>query len=373
VRYSKSFFAALLVGAGTAALATAALAQSATPAAPASPAAAPAATAGGSAAKLQQIGPITDPDAQFLMQHTDMYTTGFSGLEQRGCTATDKVYGEQAIVIDGYRYGGCLARGADKNLDAVRVLISAAQSTGQYRNDAYGFDTKVATYLVLGDTSESARMEGSGTWNGENVKIRMDWDYRVPGVRLFVTHANGQQDIWVAADPREPPTGRIGHLDQPDVFGAGPKNGEDLVGWKEKSIGVYSAPTDMKPQDLVALAFLMPWNVVLEGRDAADAITATKTGRLQTLTIPVRKLNNATLTARLDADGHPTHTELTYNGHTYTGDFSNFLSDRGDYEVYAPHTISLQVDGKPLADWQIDWHQANPYEMFPIPTQVATK
>jgi hypothetical protein len=369
VNYSKYFVAVLLAGVAATALTSGALAQSAAPAAaPAAPTAAQAAAA----ANPKPIGPVTDPDAQIELQNTNIYSPGGNGVEERGCAPSDKVYGTDSIVIDGYRYGGCLARGADKNVDAVRVLISAAQATGQFRNDAYGFDTKIATYLVLGDTSEANRMEGSGTWKGEKVNVRFDWDYRVPGVRLFITHANKSQDIWAAADPREPPTGRVGHLDQPELFGAGPKNGVNLVGWKEKSIGVYSAPiSDMTPQDLVAISFLMPWNVVLAGRDAADVIKATKTGRLQSLTIPVHKLGDAMLTASLDAAGHPSHVELAYNGHTYSGDFSDFQSDRGDYEVYAPHTISLQMDGKPLADWQIDWHQANPYEAWPIPAQVT--
>ena len=52
--------------------------------------------------------------------------------------------------------------------------------------------------------------------------------------------------------------------------------------------------------------------------------------------------------ATLDADGHPIHTAIAVNGHTYSGDFSEFLEDRMDMMVNFSHHIVLQVDGKTL-------------------------
>jgi hypothetical protein len=354
-----------ILAAAVTALATAgtcsAFAQGAAPATPAAPApaAAPSATAG-----------ALDPDAKYLIG-SKAYSAGISGLDQRGCETSDKVIGTQPIPIDGYLYGGCLAKGADKNVDAMRVLVKASQATGQYRNVAYGFST-VATYLVIGDTTPMMRIEGKGSWQGEsNVKVRMDWDYRVPGVRLYVTHANGSQDITVMADPRVSPTGRFGHLDQPELFGSGPLTGVQLATWKEKPAGVYSGPSDANAQELLALEYLMPTNLILAGRDAADKIKTARLGKNDVLTIPVPRLGGANLAVTLAADGSPTHAEVTVNGKKYTGDYGNYLSDRGDYEVQFPHQVTIQVDGKPIADWQLDFHHVNPYLVFPVPTQVA--
>ena len=50
-----------------------------------------------------------------------------------------------------------------------------------------------------------------------------------------------------------------------------------------------------------------------------------------------------------------------------------FLGDRGDYEVKFPRQVSLKVDGKPLADITLEYHQNNPYLIFPVPKEVAAK
>ncbi len=362
-----------MLAAAAAALAAAGVygvAQAAAPAAPAAAAPAAAAPAAGAAG-------LSDPDVKILLANPQKFI-GLNALDQRGCETSDKVIGTTPVAIDGYLYGGCLQKGAEKNLDAVRVLLKATEGTGQFRNVAYGFATTAAVFLVVGDTVPAMRMEGAGTWSGEKVKVRIDWDYRVPGGRLFLTRgtaANAQPEISVFADPRRPVTGRIGHLEQPELFGSGPINGVQLVGWQEKTLGVYTAGnTTISPADMWALTALMPTNVVLAGRDSAAVIKASKAGRNDVLTIPApRVAAGATMVATLDGEGRITHVELTANGKKYAGDFSNYLSDRGDYEVWMPHQIAFQIDGKSVADWQIDWHHANPYVVFPIPSAVAPK
>jgi hypothetical protein len=138
-------------------------------------------------------------------------------------------------------------------------------------------------------------------------------------------------------------------------------------------MGVYSGPSTMDPQELVALIYLLPSGVILAGRDAADKIKASRVGRNDVLTIPVPDLNGAILTARLDATGVPIHTELEVNGKKYVGDYGLFVNDRMDMEAKAPHQIKIQVDGKPLADLEIDFHHLGPYVVFPVPAQVAAK
>lgn len=367
MRYSSYFVGAAVAGLA-AAIATAGVHGQSAPASPA-PAAgsAPAATA---AASAPNWAPVTDPDALILLNEQKTYSVTYS-LDQRGCVPSAKVYGNEPIAIDGFKYGGCLVRGADKNLDAMRVLTKASNATGATHSGAY-FGT-FAAYLVLGDTISAMRTDGSGTWNGEKVGLRLDWDYRVPGVRLYVTHADKSQDIYVAADPRVSPTGRIGHLEQPELFGTGPIDGTTLAAWKEKPAGVYAGPSDMSAQDLMALALLMPANIILEARDAADKIKAAKAGQADTLTIPVPALGGANLVAALDADGHPVHAEVKVNGKNYAADFANYQIDRAEVGSAAPHHVTIQVDGKMLADYTMDFHHVNPYLVFPVPSQVASQ
>jgi hypothetical protein len=355
VRTSKYLLGAVVAGLAAAAATVAVHGQSAPAQTP--PAAAP------------NWAPVTNPDALIELNDQKTYNVTYS-LDQRGCVPSAKVYGNQPIAIDGYYFGGCLARGADKNLDAMRLLVKAAQAVGSIHSNAYY--GVLAAYLDLGDTVSVMRTDGSGTWNGEKVGIRMDWDYRVPGLRLYITHADKSQDIYVASDPSNPPTGRIGHLEQPELFGNGPKNW-NLVAWKDKPVGHYAGPSDMAPQDLMALALLMPSNIVLAGRDAADKISAGKSGQLDTLTIPEPALGGANLVATLAADGHPTHAEVKVNGKTYAEDFSGYQVDRMEVGAFVPHHVVIQVDGKPLADYQLDFSQVNPYLVFPVPTQVATQ
>jgi hypothetical protein len=287
---------------------------------------------------------------------------------QRGCAATDKVYGSKFFVLDDRRYGGCLPIGADKNADAVRVLIKVAQSTGQWRDNQYGGGA--SRYLVLGDTTPKKRIVGTGTWNGAKADVRMEWDYRIPAVRFYVTGADKKTEIWAASDPRVKPGGQTGHLEQPELFGGGAIAGVQLAAWKEQTPGVYGGASSMTAEELLTLAYLMPSGVVHAGRDAADKMKLSKDGQRDVLTIPVEALGGANLVATLDTDGRPVHTEINLKGKVYSGDFDNFLNDRGDYEVYFPTNITLKQDGKALAEWALEYHHTNPYLIFPVPAEV---
>jgi hypothetical protein len=282
------------------------------------------------------------------MRNTSIIATSLAALAATvfiTTAASADSYGAKPIPIDGYRYGGGLAVGADKNLDAVRVLIKAADSLGQLRDNQYGG----STYLVLGDTTNAMRIDADGTWNGQKSHVVLDWDYRVPGVRLDVSSAdNKTRTITVAA----------GNL-----------------AWDEKTPGVFGGQAATSVNDRLIVPMLMPSEVILEARDAADVLKVSKdaTGR-QVMTIPLPKLGQGVnMVATLDADSHPIHTQIAYNNHTYTGDFSEFLSDRMDMMVIFPHHIVLQTDGKETANLELNWHQANPYLIFPVPKEVASK
>jgi hypothetical protein len=290
--------------------------------------------------------------------------------EQRGCVGTDKVLGEKFIVVDGRRYGGCLPVGADKNLDALRVLIKASQATGQWRDNQYGGGAE--RYLVIGDTSTKKSIVGTGTWNGQQASVRMDWDYRIPGVRFYVTRQGQPPQIWVASDPRVPPTGPTGYLEQPELFGGGARTGVQLAAWKEQPVGKYAGASDMPADELVTLAYLMPSGVVHAGRNAADKMKLSKSGQNDVLTIPIAALGTD-LVATLDAEGRPVRTQINLKGKVYSGEFANFVNDRGDYEVYFPLEINLKRDGQVIADWDLEYHHTNPYLIFPAPREVAPR
>jgi len=254
-----------------------------------------------------------------------------------------EMLGAKAITIDGFKYGGNLPVGPDKNLDALKVLIKSADSMGQLRDNQYGG----SLYLVLGDTTNAMRINAEGTWNGQKSHVVLDWDYRVPGMRLDVTSPDGKtRTIQVAAADKA---------------------------WDEKTPGVFAAKASNSVPERLVIPYLMPSAVILAGRDAADKMKLGKDGARNTLTIPVPALGSGVnLVATLDADGHPIHTQIALGGKTYTGDFDEFLADRMDMAVNFSHHVVLKLDGKEIANLELNWHQANPYLIFPVPKEVAS-
>jgi hypothetical protein len=260
-------------------------------------------------------------------------------------TASAEVLGGKPITFDNFKYGGNLPVGSDKNADALRALIKASDAMGQLRDNQYGG----SLYLVLGDTTNAMRVNADGTWNGAKVHVVLDWDYRVPGVRLDVSSADGKtRMIQVAANN---------------------------LAWDEKTPGVFGAQATNPVAERLVIAYLMPSAVILAGRDAADTMKLSKDEKgKQVLTIPVPKLGaGVNLVATLDADGHPVHTQIALGGKTYTGDFDEFLADRMDMAVNFSHHIVIKTDGKETANLELNWHQANPYLIFPVPKEVASK
>jgi hypothetical protein len=254
-----------------------------------------------------------------------------------------KTYGGSWIVVDGYKYGGQLPVGADKNVDPLRMLIKVADSLGQLRDNSYGG----ALYLVIGDTSNAMRVNAAGTWNGQKANVVLDWDYRVPGVRLDVQSPDGKtRAVTVAANN---------------------------LAWDEKTPGVFGAKAGTSAAERLVIPYLMPSAVVLAGRDGAVDMKLSKDERgRNVLTIPLPKLGaNVNLVATLNAENQPIRTQIALNGKTYTGEFADFLNDRMDMEVRFPHKVVLKVDGKDLANLELSWHQANPYLIFPVPKEVA--
>jgi hypothetical protein len=220
----------------------------------------------------------------------------------------------------------------------------AANAVGQVRGNQYGG----STYLVLGDTSAALRINADGTWNGKQAHVVFDYTYRVPGVRLDVKYADGKREITVAAADKA---------------------------WDEKTPGVFGGQAKTSVNERLILSYLMPSGVIVFGRDAADVIKASKDNRARNvLTIPLPSLGDGVnLVATLDSEGRPIHTSIAYNGRTYTGDFDDFLPDRTENLVYSPHHIVFAVDGTEIAELEVNWHQTNPYVIFPVPGEVASK
>jgi len=257
-------------------------------------------------------------------------------------TAKANVVGDKFIVYDGFKYGGNIPVGADKNPDGMRLLVKSANAMGMLR------DNRQITYLYLGDTALAMRVDADGTWNGQKSHVVLDWDYGVPVVRLDVASPDGKtRQISVAADN---------------------------LAWDEKTPGVYGGAAKTTPQERLIIGYLMPSEVVLEARDGANLIKASKDGVKDVLTVPIPKLGaGVNMVATLDSEGHPIHSSIAYNGHTYTGDFENFIQDRMDMDANFSHHVVLKVDGKEMANLDVNWHQVNPYLIFPVPKEVAAK
>ena len=255
--------------------------------------------------------------------------------------AAPATLGTKFVAIDGYKYGGRLPVNTDKNLDAVRLLIKAADATGNLRGS-------VGPYLVLGETTAALRINAEGKWNGKPAHVVFDFTDRVPGVRLDVTYQGGAREITVVAKDKA---------------------------WDEKTPGVFGGAAKTSVAERLILMYLTPTGVIVKGRDAADVIKASKDSRAKdVLTIPLPIIGaGVNLVATLDSAGFPVRTSITYNGHTYTGEFDDFLTDRGENLVYSPHLIKFAMDGMVFADLEVNWHQTNPYLIFPVPSQVASK
>jgi hypothetical protein len=280
-----------------------------------------------------------------MRKNIAILTASFSAFAALAfCTAgSAQTLGSNSIVIDGYRYGGNLPVGADKNLDPLRVLIKATDAMGMLRANRAGN----SQWLLLGDTTSGWLIDGDGKWNGVDSHVDIGIDYRVPGVRAENLSADGKSHAITV------------------VAGS--------LAWDEKTPGVFGGKAATSVNERLILAYLMPPAVAVLGRDAATTIKLSKDDRAHNvLTIPVPKLGaGVNLVATLDADSFPIHTSIAYNGHTYTGDFSEMLSDRMDFMVYFPHHVVLQTDGKEVANVEVNWHQADPYLVFPVPKEVA--
>jgi hypothetical protein len=269
-------------------------------------------------------------------------------------TASAEPIGAKPVIIDGYKFGGMLPAGSEKNLDPVRLLIKAADAMGQLRDNgpapiSYPAGTTAGNvYLVLGDTTIGLRIDADGTWNGQKSHVVMDWDYGTPAVRIDVKSADGKsRQVFVAANK---------------------------LAWDEKLPGVYSGAAQTSANERLILSYLMPSQVILAARDAANVMKYSKEAGRDTLTIPMPILGaGVNLVANFDADGHPVHTQIAYNGHTYTGDFDEFLADRMDMAVNFSHHVVLKTDDKETANLELNWHQSNPYLIFPVPAEVASK
>jgi len=255
--------------------------------------------------------------------------------------AAPATLGTKFVAIDGYKYGGRLPVNTDKNLDAVRLLIKAADATGNLRGS-------VGPYLVLGETTAALRINAEGKWNGKPAHVVFDFTDRVPGVRLDVTYQGGAREITVVAKDKA---------------------------WDEKTPGVFGGAAKTSVAERLILMYLTPTGVIVKGRDAADVIKASKDSRAKdVLTIPLPIIGaGVNLVATLDSAGFPVRTSITYNGHTQTGEFDDFHPDRGENLVYSPHLIKFAMDGMVFADLEVNWHQTNPYLIFPVPSQVASK
>jgi hypothetical protein len=249
--------------------------------------------------------------------------------------------------VDGHFFH--LPQGSDKNLDAVRALIDASDGIGM---------TRVASWVntitegdgsrpCIGCSTDSFEYRGSGLFNGQQAKlVSLKFDYRFPAIRTDVTLADGTRTVTVA---------------------------KQNLTWDETTPGVFKGPSNDKAADRLLPALLLPPAAIVYGAYAADTIKAVKgTDGTTTLTMPIPALGTE-MKAVVAANGKISHTELTYNGKLYAGDYSNYLNDQMDYHVYGPHHIVQSVDGKVVTDLNLEYHWTNPYLVFPTPKELAAK
>jgi hypothetical protein len=242
------------------------------------------------------------------------------------------------VFFDGARYA--LPEAAViNNAPAVRALIAAGNALGMVRGNTYGNQT----HRTIGHSTHRWQYVATGTMNGEQVKVTMDMDYRLPAVRTRVERAGKPIEITVA-------------------------NGR--YAWDESKLGVYSGAAKTSSAERLLPIYLFPQAVIHLAEPESTTIKVAEVGGMRELTIPVPHFKSE-MKATLDAKGFPVRTEMRVNGKLYTSEFSNFENDKMDYHVYGPHRILLKVDGTTYADLTASEHSVGRYMIYPVPVEVA--
>ena len=251
------------------------------------------------------------------------------------------------LAVDGYFYQ--LPEGAEKNMEAVSALVAASNGMGMSRIATWQNNITEGDggRSCVGCTTDFFEYKGTGTYQGQTAQVvSLKFDYRIPAVRADVTTADGTRTVKVAKG--------------------------DLT-WDESTPGVLKGKSDETAAERLIPVLMLPPAAVIYGRMAAPTIkVSAASDGTRDLTVPLPVLNTD-MTAKIDANGHVIHTELTYGGKTYTGDYSNFLNDHMDYHVYGPHRIVQKVDGKVVTDLTLEYHWTDPYLVFPTPKELASK
>jgi hypothetical protein len=234
------------------------------------------------------------------------------------------------------------------NAEAVRALIEISDAHGLTRNQPIaGAAPAGGPANCLGCLTPMFEFKGTGTFNGvEKVNVVIDFDRRKPAVRVdMTTIADKKRSVTVAMDK---------------------------MSWDETTPGVFSKASTTPALERLIPIFLLPTEVVNSGVKAADKIKLTSAGSLRTLTIPVPEYGT-NLTATFTRSGYVTKTEMTYGGKVYTGEYSGFTNDRMDNHTYMPGRIVQKIDGKVVTDLEMEYHWVDPYMVFQVPKELASK
>ena len=248
--------------------------------------------------------------------------------------------------IDGYFYD--LPQDAYKNnAEAVRLLVEVSDALGFTRNQPIaGNPPTGGPANCLGCLTPKFELKGTGTYGGvEKASVVIDFDRRVPAVRADITGADKKRTVTVAMKD---------------------------VSWDETTPGAGAKASTAPATDRLLPVFLLPSEVVYSGLAAADKIKVTSQGNLRTLTIPVAQYNS-NLIATIDRSGFPVKTEMTVGGKVYTGEYTEFDNDHMDNHVFMPSRIVQKVDGKVITDLSLDFTWTDPYMVFQVPKEVASK
>jgi hypothetical protein len=248
--------------------------------------------------------------------------------------------------IGGYFYD--LPKDAYKNnAEAVKALVEVSDALGLTRNQPIpGAAPDGGPANCLGCLTPMFEFKGTGMYGGvDKANVVIDFDRRKPAVRADVTAPDKTRTVTVAVDK---------------------------VSWDEATPGAFSKAAAAAPLDRLLPMFLLPSEIVNAGVKAADKIKLTTEGSLRTLTVPVPEYGT-NLVATINRSGFPVKTEMTYGGKVYTGEYSQFDNDRMDNHVFMPSRIVQKVDGKTITDLSLDYTWTDPYMVFQVPKEVASK
>jgi hypothetical protein len=226
---------------------------------------------------------------------------------------------------------------------AKRTLTDAANALGMVR----GLTRSLEVVNMLEYTANGTMLDPDSGGENRVSRITVGYDYVIPAARVDIERAapdgRTERDIAVAAGQ---------------------------LSWDESKPGIFLRPANSPAAERLRQIWLLPHGVILAGARALDKVKVADRGGLKELSVALP--DGVEVTGLLDARNLTTHVEMKLGGQVLSADYADY-KDFQDYGVMFPSHIVQKVDGRVVADLMVNEALANPYLVFPPPTELMQK